>query len=242
MPIDAQIEFPQADVNDMFAQMERARKELGKSFKDSLQWGGALLTRSLAASTKQVSRNKLRPVVQNPDARWKTDRRRAPFGVMRYTKGKKAFMPVFRTGEFGGRRFYDKKTMSWFERHGPQRNQWRKISSGPDVANPEIIVPGIMNDKRRNIPRKGFAKRAWGWLGRQMRRGGTIRVDGVPDLGYIRWSGGTADPTVTIVNKVKYADKALKGGKMAIETAMGRASQAMLGRINRLVEKKRFTK
>ena len=241
MPIDAKIEFPQADVDDMFRQMERARKELGKSFKDSLQWGGALLVRSLAASTKAVPKSKKRPVIQNPDTRWKTDRRRAPFGADGFKKGKKHFFPIYRTGEFGKLRFYDKKTMSWYDRSGGS-GQWRRIQSGPDVANPKIIVPGIMTDKRRNIPRKGFAKRAWGWLGKQMRRGGTIRVDGVPDLGYVKWTGGTADPTVTIVNRVNYADKALKGGKMAIESAMGRASQAMLGRINRLIEKKRFAK
>ena len=242
MPIDAKIEFPQADVDDMFRQMERARKELGKSFKDSLQWGGALLVRSLAASTKQVPKSQIRPIVRNPDDRWKTDRRRAPFGVMKYKDGKQVFLPIFRGGEFGRRRFYDPRTVSWFEHYGPQKNTWRKVASGPDPANPEIIVPGIMTDKRRNIPRKGFAKRAWGWLGKQMRRGGMIRVDGVPDLGYVKWTGGTADPTVTIVNRVNYADKALKGGKMAIENAMGRASQAMLGRINRLIEKKRFAK
>jgi hypothetical protein len=240
MPIDTQIEFPQADVDAMFAQMERARKELGKSFKDSLQWGGALLVRSLAASTKQIPKSQLRPIVRNPDERWKTDRRRAPFGVMKYHNGKQVFLPIFRGGEFGRNRFYDPRTMSWFERFGPQKNTWRKVASGPDPGNPEIIVPGIMTDKRRQIPRKGFAKRSWGWLGRQMRNGGSISVDGVPDLGHVRWSGGTADPTVHILNKVKYADKALKGGKMAIETAFARASQAMLGRINRLVEKERF--
>ena len=218
MPINADIEFPQADVDAMFAQMRRAQKELGKSSKESLKWAGSLLITSLAASTKSTPKSKKRELIDNPHPMAQTDHRRAKIGVMKWLKNKQVFVPIYRVGEYGGGRIWGED----------------RIMSKSDSR-------AIMH-KKREIPRKGFAKRSWYMLRKVFGRGGEIYIDGVPRIGSIRWTGGETDPTVKILNKVKYMDKALKGGKSAIDTAMGRASQNLLGRINRLVEKQRWTK
>lgn len=236
------IEFPEADVDKIFDAMNQAQLLLGKSMPESIRWAGSLICQSLSASTRQSK--KLRPVIQNPDKRWKTDRRRAPFGVMAYKTrhdrhglpmGKyQRFVPIFRTGEFGNIRFYDKKSASWFERHGPNRNTWQSVASGPDIANPEIIVPGIMTDRRRVIGRRGLAKRNWRAIGRFLRRNGPVRAKGMfSTSGRIQWT--RERDGLRFVNELDYARDALNGDETS---AVDRAGNRMYKRISQMLEKK----
>ena len=211
MPIHADIQFPQADVDAMFAQMRRAQKELGKSSKESLKWAGATLVRSLAASTKEVGKNEKRDIVRNPDGFATRDKRVAKFGVNRFTKTGIKFLPIM----------YDRR-------------------GGIPIT--EIDDPRLLNHKKRDIPYRGLAKKSWRFLANVMPRGGRIYVDGVPDLGGTAWTGGETDPTLEITNRVNYMDKALKGGKMAIENAMGKAARSLSKRIENAVNKQRWTK
>ena len=186
---------------------------------------------SVAASTK-VSK-KVRPIVKNPDTRYKTDRRRAPFGVMAYRDGKQVFRPIYRTGEFGKIRFYDKKSASWFKRDAANpKGRWEKIASGPDPANPDIIVPGIMKDRRRNIWRSGFAKKTWTWAKGKIGSGGTATLMRVPNIAEVRVHRDKDNPGITVINRLNYYDKALKGGEMAIDSAMARASRSLEKKIS----------
>jgi hypothetical protein len=230
------IEFPASDVRQFFSSVERASKDLGKPMLSSLQWAARLLLQSLAASTK-VSK-KLRPVVKNPDKGYKTDMRKAPYGVMRWDRtGKQYFKPIYRTGEFGKLRFFDKKTVAWYDRSSGS-GQWVKIASGPDVANPETIVPGIMTDKRRIIGRRGFAKKVWLWSKGAIGSGGTATLMRVPNIASVKINRSQVDPSITVVNRVNYLQHALKGGEQQINTAMARAMRKMESEIDRkLVEK-----
>ena len=224
------IELKKVDVSRLFAQMQRAQKELGKDLKQSVKWGGILLMQSLAAQTK-VSK-KLRPIVKNPDKRYKTDARRAPFGVMRWDKhGKKVFRPVYRTGEFGRVRFLDKKTfeVKYINTLTGTVHRASRYDQTPDLS--------IKTDKRRKIGRRGFAKKTWKWATKSM-AGGTANIMRVMGIADIRWSGGTDNPTVTIINRINYMDKALKGGLMAVNTAMENAARKMANRIDDRVAKK----
>ena len=224
------IEIKKADVSRLFAQMQRARKELGKDLKQSVKWGGILLMQSLAAQTK-VSK-KLRPIVKNPDKRYKTDARRAPFGVMRWDKhGKKVFRPIFRTGEFGRVRFLDKKTfeVKYINTLTGEVHRAEKFDQTPDLS--------IKTDKRRKIGRRGFAKKTWQWATRSM-GGGTANLMRVMGIADIRWSGGTSNPTVTIINRINYMDKALKGGLMAVNRSIENAARKMANRIDDRIAKK----
>jgi hypothetical protein len=235
------IEFKGEQVAKLFAQMRRAEKELGKDLKQSVQWGGILLAKSLVAATKVSA--KLRPIIKRP--RWdknysraKNDSRFAPFGVKRWDKdGKKYFKPIYRTGEFGKIRFFDKKTASWYDRSGGS-GKWRKLQSGYDVANPEILVPGIKSDKRRIIGRRALAKKTWQWAARYMSSSGSTSIMNVPDIASIQWGGERDNPSVTITNRIRYMDKAMKGGMGAVNSAMGKAARSMAWKINQALEKK----
>jgi len=227
--IDLKIHFPKRDMDALFDQMQRAEKEIGKSAYQSIAWAGALVCKSVAAQTKVAP--KLRRIVRNPDKRYKTDRRRAPFGVYKYKEGKKEFRPIFRTGEYGKFRFYDKTSASWFERFGENRNQWRKIASGPDIANPEIVVPGIKTDKRRVIGRRGLAKKSWQVLGKFVKRPGGTTAMNVAS-GRIQW--GNDRNYLKISNLLNYAGYALKGD---INQAVSRAASSMRNRIDKQIEK-----
>lgn len=165
-----QFDFPQADVNRLFDAMKRSANELNKDNGSAMKQAVGYLVRSLSASTKISA--KLRPIVKNPNKKWKTDRRIAPFGVMKYKKGNQYFVPIYRTGEYGKLRFFDKKSASWFDRRS---GKWEKIPSGQDIANPEIIVPGIMNDKRRKIGNRGLAKLTWKLAAKNLNQ----RLDGM---------------------------------------------------------------
>lgn len=211
MPITADIQFPRADVDAMFAQINRAQKELGKSSKESIKWAGAVLVRSLGASTKAVKANAVREIVRNPDGFIQRDRRAARFGVNRFTSTGVQFLPI------------------------------RSVGRGGELIT-EATDPRIVNHRKRQIPYKGLAKRSWRFLANVVPRGGRIHVDGVPDLGNASWRGGETDPTLTITNKVNYMEKALKGGKSAIELAMGKASRSLAKRIDNAIEKQRWTK
>jgi hypothetical protein len=224
------IEWPRMEVDRLFAQMQRAQKELGKGLKQSVRWGGVLLMQSLAAGTN-VSK-KLRPIVRNPDTRYKTDKRFAPFGVFRWDRsGKKYFKPIYRTGEYGRIRFIDKKTA--------EVKYISSLTGKVHRAEQFDQTPGqsIKTDKRRIIGRRGLAKKTWQWAVKSM-NGGMANIMQVPDIASIRWSGGTDNPTVTINNRIRYMGKALKGGYMALNNAIGNAARKMANRIDDQIAKK----
>jgi hypothetical protein len=71
----------------------------------------------------------------------------------------------------------------------------------------------------------------------RMRRGGEIRIDGVPDMGGVSWTGSKDDPQVTITNKVSYMTTILKGGGAVIGSAMDAAAKGMMHQIDTGIRK-----
>jgi hypothetical protein len=213
-------------------QMERSRKELGKSRVDAMGQAAWYISRSLAAST--MTSPKLRRIVRNPDKRWKTDHRRAPYGVMA-PKGKErtlTFKPIYRTGEFGKIRYFDKKTMSWFRHSTAKKGQWEHIPSGQvEGLSADAVVPGIMSDRRRKIGRRGLGKKSWMGLQKRARHGGVVSVAGSGNVGSATWS--PLKTTLTLRNELRYMRKALIGGDAAINKAIARAAGAMRGAIDK---------
>lgn len=238
MPLAASIEFPSADVDALFRQIERNQKQLGQSLKASVMRAAIYVAKSLSASTKIAP--KLRRVVENPDKRYKTDHRRAPFGVMRYNPdGTQYFKPIYRTGEYGKLRFFDKKSAAWFKRDRTTgAGKWEKLPSGPDIANPDIFVPGIMTDKRRKIGRRGLAKKAWTWAASNMWKGGRATLFGMIDLMGVRVFNHVDNPGVQITNRLRYATAAFKDGMDAPERALGNAARKMAHNITEAASKK----
>jgi hypothetical protein len=96
--LTATIDTAQADA--LFKQIDRNRAVLGKGMRESVQWGGSLLARSLAARTS-VS-EKRREVVDMPIQRLtragEADRRYARFGVKKWIAGVQVIKPINRGG------------------------------------------------------------------------------------------------------------------------------------------------
>ena len=248
-----EIRMDEPGARALMRELHRANEQLGKPIRQSIQWAGYYVSRSLGARTK-VSK-KLRPVVRpfkagtkDKDNRYKTDLRRAAWGVPVYRKGVRTFKPIGRTGyqtKIGDVvhdiviRFRDKKTAEYAANKDRRGTQWYKLGVGaPDPADPSRTVPGIMTDKRRVIGRRGLAKKNWRMIQRNIPRGGVASPMGVTNASTVRWRGGKYDPVLSIRNDLNYAVKALKGGDAAIDEAMGAASRAMMNRVQKAMMKK----
>jgi hypothetical protein len=237
MPLQATYELDRATADDFFRAVDRAQKQLGKSALQSLQWGARLLCQSLGAQTK-IEKMKLRPVVQNPDSRWKTDRRVAPFGVMGYRRGKPVFIPIYRGGEFGKLRFYDRDSVSWYERaDGRSEGKWKRIARGASVE-PALVVPTIMDHPRRIVPRRGLAKKTWQAASTLVGRGGNASAMGISRVASVSIRRGAVNPSVTIRNNLGYAETALKGGAASLNSAMAAATSKLFKRIEQEADKR----
>jgi hypothetical protein len=228
MPGEITFDMNPKDTKALFGQMDNAQKTLGRSAFSSMQWGARLLCESLGAQTKQA-RSKLRKIVKNPHPQAGTDKRRAIYGVTGYKDGRERFIPIYRTGEFGKYRFYDRKTMAWYDR---STGKWMRIASGPDPANPEAIVPGIKDSPRRKIPYRGLAKKSWRGAKSLVGRGGTKGAMGVRSLATVTLRRSSADPQIKMTNKLRYAMAAFKSGPSTLSFAMSAAASKMRNRIN----------
>ena len=224
--------MPEADRKRLQDTMRLYQSALHKTIPQTIRATAGYIGRSLAASTKISA--KLRPIVKNPDERYKTDARFAPFGVMHYPRGVKTFKPIYRTGEYGRIRFFDKKSFSWMEKTGPESNVWHKMPSGPDVANPELIGPGIMTDKRRIIGRRGLAKASWRYLGtgRWSNVSGLV-AQAVTALNQREDHTREVNPSIVLHNRIGYATSAFRNKWNTVDTAMARAAGAMQHEIMR---------
>jgi len=234
MSVAINIEYPARDIARVQSQIERASRELGKSLKDSVAWAGYFVASSLGASTKTSP--KLRPVVKNPDKRAGKDGRVAPFGVMKYDRnGNEYFKPIYRTGEFGKIRFRDKRTAEWLVRDSVtgevRKETWETGTS-------EFEIPGIMQDKRRTIGRRGLCKKAWAWITKHG-KGGVGGVMDVPSAASVQWGGDSNNPAMTLTNQLRYAGYAFKqSGDQAVGSALNRAFYRMRNRIDAAIVKK----
>ena len=218
----------------MVDDMKRLVNDLNWTYPRALAYAGTQFARSMSGGTKLAE--KLRPVIENPDSRAGKDRRVALFGVMKLRQEKPPkFVPIYRTGEFGKVRFFDEETMSYFQRDAADpKGRWEHLPSGPDFANPEIEVPGIMTDKRRTIGRRGLAKKSWQWMAKHTRKGGIANIFDTPDAAQVRHSGQGAAHTLSLINRLSYVLHANKGGLEGYDGAMMRAADGM----RHLVEKK----
>jgi len=246
-----QISMDEPGARALMAQLHRANEQLGKPIRDAIQWAGYYVSRSLGARTKVAPR--LRPVVRpfigaKRDNRYKTDVRRAAWGVPVYRNGKRVFRPIGRTGyqaKIGDVihdvviRFRDKQTAEYAAGKDRRGRRWYTLGVGaPDPADPTRTVPGIMSDRRRRIGRRGLAKRNWSVIGKMVPRGGTGSSMGVNGVGMVKWGGSKFDPVLSIRNDLRYAQDALKGGSAAIDDAMGAASRSLENRITKAIDKK----
>lgn len=178
----------------------------GRTGEEACKHAIILMAQSARAITKQSP--KLRPIVKNPDPRYKTDARRAPFGVYAYkgrgNQSRKYFKPIYRTGEFGRVRFLDKNTL--------EIKYINTFSGKVHRADRYEQVPGlsIKTDKRRNIGRRGLAKQAWMYGLSQL--GGPHESEKVKDASSVRAIRGDYLSGYIKSNLLDYITKILPAG------------------------------
>ena len=232
MPIDATIDFPQSDVDRLFAQMRRAEKELGKSQYQSLQWGGRLFLDSIKARTKQVTKKKRR-VIMNPDTSWHRKKPQKPFGVMGYKKGNERFIGIKPKGDDPV--FFSSKANRWFRKEPD--GKWREFARGKKV-NPSLVHAQIRKHPSTKIPRRGFAKLSWVLTKKLIGSGGAYDLFGFANIGNVSVNKSPVDPQITIKNRVEYMSKAVNGGMSAIGDALNAAGNKMAKQIEQKLAKK----
>jgi len=234
--IDLKATFTSRDVDQLFSQIDRAQRELGKSNTEAVAWAGRLVASSLSASTRQAP--KLRKIVKNPNPKAKTDGRMAKFGVMRYKpNGQQYFVPIYSGGEFGAKmRFTGRRTTVLYSRD----SLGNVVKTEVDTKS--VSAPDLMGSKKRVIGRRGLAKAAWRAAGARIMVDGARSDMGVRNIASVKWRGKKSnDTTLNMTNNLRYADSAWnKQGSSAqtVETAMMRAAINMEKRISRAIDKK----
>lgn len=222
MPAEVTVEVPEKDIAELSRVMALRAKLLKEDAEKTVSYTAWFIGKAAGAATKVAP--KLRPIVKNPNKQAKTDRRFAPYGVTRYRRdGSTYFQPIYRTGEFGRVRFIDKESL---------QVRYRSKFSGKIISEYETAqAPGlsIKSDKRRVIGRRGLARDSWRWI--------------IGDLGHApgqTWNQKKAayygvtkalqqsEPTITLTNKLNYADQAFKiKGRATVDNIMRRAANAM---------------
>lgn len=214
MPLAVSIEFPRADVDALFRQMDRQSRLLGKSLVHSLNAAAMYLGRSLGASTK-ISK-KTRPVKALP---------------LKIAKGQKSningqpVIPWGVTGWFGHPRTYQTKIL--------------RTSKGKAYVKERL---GMI--RRRGLAKKtmaSMAKNVGGIGAAGMAHMSYVAQDLAriaSKHGKNTRGGGEHDPWILMENTLNYATDALKGGEMDITTAMGRAARGMEKSINAQLRRK----
>ena len=203
MSVVLDIQVDTADVSRLLAAADRNRAVLGKGMRESIQWAGVMLAKSLAART-MVSAKK-REVVDMPIQRIRrdgdVDERYAKFGVKKWVRGTQVVKPLAGYGKGGYTRYTSRSAAA--------------------------------KDRRVIIGRRGLAKKSWAWAARTMVTGGVVNAMGVPDVAVIRWEGGYIAPSVRITNRLRYMEKALEGGYSAVQSAINAAANKMEHEISR---------
>ena len=193
MSDDVSIEFPQADVKRIFAQIQRAQKELGKNIGQAVKFAAWSVAQSLGVKTEVAK--KYRPYKQVPE----------PRGRVIKKGGKKYEVTCFKKG---------------------RRNTF--MTRAPSVS-------ALKKSPQVRIGNAGLAKAAWMWgiktLGSSSKLGTKGMTSGARKLGkqhvfVIKRLTGE-DPYVKIVNKIRYAGDAMKGGPGEVSSAMGKAARHM---------------
>ena len=229
MAMAATVELDRRSVDDIFRQIRRAERKLGKSNFASMQWAARLIAQSLGAGTKRA--RKWRKIARNPDKSWRTDNRKTPFGVWG-GKGDR-FIPVWPKGT-SKRFFYNQQRNAWFERLSG--GEWIQIQKGPRIS-PTRVQPELRTSPQRRISRRGLAKLAWKRARSLVGRGGVASGKRVQNIARVTLDRSKLDPSIILEDNLRYAADAFRTGPGAVNTALENAARKLAKRIDQNIEK-----
>lgn len=240
---DVTLQFPKADVDKLFAQIQRAQVELNKASKKAISWAGASLCDSLRASTKQAPKYRkiykatMQMIGADTTKMTKGERQmireqiaQAPYGVYIYRRGEKVFRQI---------KVIDQRVIPFKSR---TTGEWLGRKAGTNE------VHRLQNWARRKtlvkasplvkIKFAGLAKKAWKIAKAKVVSGGygfDMRVKRA--IVAVNWIGGVFNPAVKIADKLGYAMDAFKtDGAQAVSGAFQRAANSLEKKISDTIE------
>jgi len=202
------VEVDPATTQRLVDQIHEAQARLNMEIRPAMAWAGALAAQSLGAQT--IVSPKKRKVIDLPIQRvtkgGKADRRYSPFGVEVWIKGEKKIRPIYRFGTHGVWRYQTKAQAA---------QNWKT-----------------------KIGRSGLAKQSWKWnrgaIEAAVSGGGSVLAAmRIPKVSEVDWFGEVDAPELRITNNLKYIEFALRGGRGAVDTALGKAANKLEHEIER---------
>ena len=215
MPIQTTIEFPQADIDRVFALMQRRAKELGGDIKRVVAWTGGKIAKSMSASTRVAPKRR------------KVYKKDGVYGVDIWSRGVKTFRPIKQSeGEIVEVKAKNGHTLYKNTKTGKIYGNAAEV----DISTKE----GAKNSGMVVIRKSGLAKKLWQVAAARMFSGGGLSPMRVSNAGEVKWFG----PNLTINDNLNYALDAMRGGKMGVSTVMQRAADGMERQIQDSIFKK----
>ena len=203
------IGWPTDDVRALFAQMERAVKELNIPMGKALKQAGNVLGQTMGTSTRVATRDgkaQKRIIHEVKEAKGIAKRRGTKkYEVISWTSGKKTTFNI----RAKNKREANKKRQVKVRNFGLAKMTWARIASG--------IGSSMATSAGKATP----------WAKRKADRYGRVTF---------RFTGD--DPFVTMTNNLYYAIPALQGGENTVNTAMARAARGLELSITKQLKRK----
>lgn len=220
MTIAATIEFPKEDVKSLMRQMERARKELGKSFGASVLMAMKYILQSVAKSTKIAEPYRAyRHVGASRSGKLQAYQVTTKYQTPR-RKGK-ALRRSWQ-GPWRGQMIYAKNEQELKQRpalivamRGLAAESWKQAGDRANIRVPKKMMDNKTGARNMRIMKK--AAHRW------------VAVDK-------RLTGD--DPFIQLTNNLKYIGDALVGGESSISTSLERAARSMEKSLDNQIAKK----
>ena len=209
MPLAASIDFPRADVDALFRQMDRAQKELGRSLGNAVRTATNRVALSIGTSTRVAPKY----------------RKITPMGDQ---SSNRKFDP--KTGKF----YYNKRFEVYSDKRKKTYDVWAKnITAAKKKKSVLIARRGLAKATWRRAAQEASAG---GGVGKGGVTASAKRLADRHARGKGVFTG--VDPWAMMESSLDYAQDALQGGPRDVGTAMERAASAMEHLIDRQIEKK----
>lgn len=234
--IGINIDVPASDIAAMNAAFARYVAYYRGNVMKAIEKTMVQIIKSLRASTKVSAR--IRPIVENPDKRWRTDARVARLGVYKYSNKKNPrqyFSPIKGTGEYGSAVRYVGRNKALMRVLG----KW-EIFTRQELEAAQLGDKTIQNHPKRVIGRSGLAKASWGWVLGKL--GASMATQQAEISGAVRVVTGRMDGSIEqhyieADNRIKYMRQAMKSG--ALGTVISRATNNMRYAMGEIVRESR---
>lgn len=208
MPLAASIEFPMADVDALFRQIDRAQKELGRSLGNAVRTAANRVALSIGTSTKVAPKHRKITATGETSSNRQYSESRGFYQNKRFEVYSDKSRKTFSVWAKNMREAKQKRGVV-ISRRGLAKATWRRAAREASAGG-GVGQGGVTASANRLADRHARGKGVF---------------NGV-------------DPWAMMESSLDYAQDALQGGPRDVGTAMERAASAMEHLIDRQIEKK----